>query len=188
MIGTDGIRASTHDHETEELDITDEMIRRLHEKARFNWLNNIPAVSDPNCSVLVPSSSEETPHPSTVAEIKVDTTAEAASDDADAPFIAPSLPPRIQSLIPTGRALNMNLDSFFGSKHDTCRYLIDTGTEHFFCTDIVQENSSYCPDHHALCMVKPKKGNEMRLAPAVVDQGYAFLKHPTASEPAELAL
>jgi len=224
MIGTDGIRASTHGHETEELalfqpfddaereltteelakledrdepfelEISEEHLRQIHEKTRANWLRQNPDYRpDPNASVLVPSSAAKTPP--TVAEIELDASQDASlrnievtDIDLEEVFVRPSRPSRPLPLIPCGRALNMNLHSLATAKVDTCRYPIDTGSEHFFCAEIVKENSSYCPEHHAACMVKPTKSQEKSLARHVVDDGYVIIKAPTTSEPPELVL
>lgn len=223
MIGTDGIRASTHGHETDqfalfqplnqyqselspeelaqledidedvELEIPEDHLRNLHETSRQKWLRKRRSHRpDPNSSVLVPSSPEKTPP--TVAEIKLDPSdapqpaVTFAEIDFAASYIAPERPCRPLPLIPAGRALNVNLQSFATAKTDTCRYLIDTGSQHFFCAEIVKENSSYCPEHHALCMVKPTKSQEKSLARHLVDDGYILLKATRGSEPAELTL
>lgn len=175
MIGTNGIRASSHDL------ATDEHVQTLHMKARAAYFKAHPSRQTSLSSVLVPI---DPPLPSQ---------SRLPAACATSAFASSSLVPLRDAIdldedddyelpILVG-ALNLDLESFFTAPVGGCRYLIDTGVSHRFCCDSAQDGSSYCADHHALCTIKPAKQREMRLPPSVLEQGYA----PTPKEVLEPA-
>ncbi|HRY01545.1 MAG TPA: hypothetical protein P5256_00345 [Beijerinckiaceae bacterium] len=175
MIGTNGIRASSHDL------ATDEHVQKLHMNARAAYFKAHPGLRPSVSSVLVP------------ADPPILLPKAPSAFSALSAFVSSSIIPDrdavdldedddYEPVVLVG-ALNLDLESFFTAPVGGCRYLIDNGESHRFCCESAQDGSSYCPDHHALCTVKVTKQREIRLAPSVLEQGYA----PTPKEVLEPA-